>query len=141
MLLGSLDSWTNSSPRRSTSKLSVRKMSAGFESFSRNHAEQAFSACRISRTLPRARRIFWPEFPILAKSSCTRSLGTGHPVFAGLAGLHGFTDGTLTGGAHGELRSPFAMVAAFGAAAALPGSLMHGARPRGMLGRGGGSVA
>src|SRR5882762_88721 len=141
MLLRSLDSRTNSSPWRSTSKLSVRKISAAFESFSRNHAEQAFSACRISRTLSRARRIFWPDFPILAKSSCTRSLGAGHPVCAGLAGLHGFTDGTLTGGAsQGELRSPFAMVAACGAGTTLPGSLVH-ARPSGKLARGRGSAA
>src|SRR5260370_5507361 len=72
MLLGSLDVRTNSSPLRSTSKLSVRKMSAGFESFSRNHAEHAFSVSRISRTFSRARRIFCPAFPILeTENACS----------------------------------------------------------------------
>ena len=104
---GSLDSWTKSTPLRSTSNLRVRKVTAGFASFSRNHAEQAFSLCRISRTLSRARRIFCPRFPLVARSSCTRSLGGSHPVCARLEGLHGFTEGALTAGksAQDELAS------------------------------------
>src|SRR5882762_1141317 len=111
---GLLDSRTNSSPLRSTVKLTVRKVSAGFGSFSRNHAEQAFSVCRISRTLSRARRIFCPGFPMDARYSCTRSLGGLHPACARLEGLQGFTDGAITDGAitggmsQGESASPLA---------------------------------
>ena len=142
MLLTSLDSRTNPSPWRSTSKLSVRKVPAGFESFSRNHAEQAFSAYRISRTFSRARKIFCPGFPIRVKPSCTRSFGTGHPLCAGLEALHGFTEGTLTVGAsQGEPRSPLAAFAAFESAAALPGRLVQGARPRVVLTTSTGSAA
>src|SRR5437899_8797981 len=93
-----LDSLTEASPLRSISKLSVRKVSAGFVSFSRNHAEQVFSVCRISRTFSRARRIFCPGFPMDARYSCTRSLGGLHPGCAGLEGLQGFADGTITDG-------------------------------------------
>ncbi len=139
---GSVDSWTNSSPLRSSSKPSVRNVSAGWTSFSRNHAEQAFSVCRISRTLSRARRIFCPVFPMVVNPSCTRSLGVGHPMGVKLAGLHGFTDGPLTGGvSQGALTSPVAGVAAYEAETALPESPVQGARPRGRLASGRGSAA
>src|SRR6266699_4397749 len=149
---GFLDSRTNSSPLRSTAKLSVRKVSAGFESFSRNHAEQAFSVCRIARTLSRARRIFCPVFPLVARSSCTRSLRASHPVCAKPVGLHGFADGTLIGGAShvgvslrsapsgDEAESPVAAVAAFESTALLE-SFVHGARPIVRLASGRGSAA
>src|SRR5882762_809887 len=97
-LPGSFDCKTKSSAFPSTAKLSVRNVAAGFGSLPRNQAEQAFSVCRIPKTLSRARRIFWPGFPMTARSSCTRSLGAWHPIRVKLAGLHGFTDGTLTGG-------------------------------------------
>src|SRR5229473_3313385 len=115
MSLGSLDLRTNSSPLRSTSKLSVRNVAAGFESFSRNHAEHAFSVCRISRTLSRARRIFCPCLPLAARSPRIRSRGGLHPARARLAESHGFTGRALTGAvSQGEFESPVAGVAALG---------------------------
>ena len=56
-----------------------------------------------------------------------------------LAGLHGFTDGPLTGGvSQRALTSP---VAAYEAETALPESPVQGARPRGRLASGRGSAA
>src|SRR5258708_15860395 len=79
---------------------------------------------------------------MLARSSCTASLGAGQPLCAGPAGPQGFTDGALPGGvAHGESRPPLAAVAAFESAAALRGSLVHGARLRVMFARGKGFAA
>src|SRR5437016_3884900 len=141
-LPGSFDCKTKSSAFPSKAKLSVRNVFAGFESFPRNQAEQAFSVCRISRTLSRARRIFWPGFPIAARSSCTRSLGALQPTCARLAGLHGFTGGALAGGVSQDgFMSPDAGVDASGAERALPDSLVHGALPRGRLASSGGSAA
>ncbi len=59
-----------------------------------------------------------------------------------LAGLHGFTDGPLTGGvSQRALTSPVAAVAAYEAETALPESPVQGARPRGRLASGRGSAA
>src|SRR5260370_40448273 len=75
-------------------------------------------------------------------SSCTRSLGASHPVCPGLAGLHGLTVGTLTGGvSHAAPASLLTAVAAYGAATALPESREQGALPTGMLESGRGSAA
>src|SRR6267154_5024036 len=110
-----LDSLTLSSPLRSISKLSVRNVAAGFESFSRNHAEHAFSVCRISRTLSRARRIFCPCLPLAASSPGIQSRGALHPARARLAESHGFTGRALTGGvSQGEREAPGAGGAAWG---------------------------
>src|SRR6266550_9361108 len=79
---------------------------------------------------------------MVARSSCTRSLGAWHPICAGLEALHGFTDGTFTDGvSQGEPRSLPAAVAACGAGTALPESLVQGARPTSRLASGRGSAA
>src|SRR5882757_7797870 len=118
----------NASPLRSIRKLSVRKVAAGFESLPRNHAEHAFSVCRISRTLSRARIIFWPGLPLVARSSSMRSRDGLHPARARLAESHGFTGRTLTGGvSQGELASPVARVTTLGLESALAISAVQGA--------------
>src|SRR5260370_15909322 len=120
MLSGALDSRMNSSPWRSTTYVSVQKVSAGFRSFSRNHTEQAFSASRISRTFSRARRIFRPGFPMHSRHSCTRSLGGLQSAYARLEGLQGLTDGAIIGGAvtsgvsQGDSASLLAAAAGYG---------------------------
>src|SRR6267142_230025 len=72
------DSLTESSPLRSISKLSVRNVAAGFESFSRNHAEHTFSVCRISRTLSRAQN-FLPLFALGRQVSWNKIPGRSAP--------------------------------------------------------------
>src|SRR6266478_2536174 len=79
---------------------------------------------------------------MVARSSCTRSLGAWHAICAGFEALHGFTDDTFTGGvSQDEPRSLPAAVAACGAGTALPESLVQGARPTSMLASGRGSAA
>ena len=71
---------------------------------------------------------------MVARSSCTGSLRALHPTCAGLAGLHGFTDGTLTGGvSHGDSASSLASAVSFGGETVLPKSLVQGARSTGKL--------
>src|SRR6267378_2587229 len=139
----SFQACTNTSPRRSTAKSRVRKVAAGSASFSRSHAEQVFSVCRISKTLSRARRIFWPVFPMAANSSGTRSLGASHPTCPGLtAELHGLMGDTLTVGvSHGAPESGVADLAAYLAETGPPNSIAQGARPADTLARGSGSAA
>src|SRR5260370_15325874 len=133
---------TYSCPLLHSTKLSVRKVAAGFASFSRNQSVQAFPVSRISRTFSRARRIFCPSFPIVAKFSCTGSLEALHPNFFIFERSQGFTVGTITGGVSQlELRSTTVGVAAFETATAFNGSSAHGAGSRGSLVKGRGSAA
>src|SRR6266481_6573535 len=147
MLSGVLDSRMDSSPWRSTTYVSVRKVSAGFGSFSRNHAAQAFSVSRISRTFSRARRIFRPGFPMDSRYSCTRSLGELQPACAGLEGLQGLSDGAITedvitgGVSQGESASLLAAAAGYGVTGGLSERLMQGALSTAALASGGASAA
>src|SRR5260370_16598758 len=135
-------STTYSCPWPSSVKLSVRKVAAGFASFSRNQAVQAFPVSRIQRTFSRARRIFCPSFPIITKFSRTRSLEALHPNFVRLEGSHGFTVGAVTGCVSQlGLSSSGAGVAGLETPTGFPSSFVYDAGPRGALARGSGSAA
>jgi hypothetical protein len=81
-------------------------VAAGSGSLVRYHSVQAFSVCRISSTFSRAFMMVFPCFPIVFKSSCTKSLGAGHPVDAWLDGPQGTIAVSLNAGwsqGNGEL--------------------------------------
>src|SRR4029077_6223722 len=135
------DSRMESFPLRSISKPRVLNVAAGSGSFSRNHAEQAFSLCRISRTLSRARKIFWPCLPLAAKSSCTGSRGGLHPGCAAFTDAQGFTGRILgTGMSHGMLELSVAGEEAFVLENAFPESVAHNDRPAARVASGTGSA-